>query len=219
MTYLVFRRGGGYRDMFRAYRIIVDGREVGKINRKSEVRIPISANRGRHTIQWHTIKLKIDRCSSRELLISVMHGSTTVFECGPNHEFANTDSYIWLDVADRGHAGTSSRSSREEKSGNSFEDQKCDPNRGSDSTNSGQNEEQEEGTHSARPTHTAWYEILQVLPDSSMEDIRRAYRRRMSEYHPDKVTQLGEEIRQVAERKSKEINAAYEEASRQRQGR
>jgi DnaJ-domain-containing protein 1 len=52
-----------------------------------------------------------------------------------------------------------------------------------------------------------------------MEDIRRAYRRRMSEYHPDKVAHLGEEIRQVATEKSKEINAAYEEASRQCQGR
>jgi len=41
-----------------------------------------------------------------------------VLECGPNPEsslFANTKCYISLDVDNRGHAGTSSRSSREEK--------------------------------------------------------------------------------------------------------
>ena len=216
MTDLVLRRGGGFRDILRAYRIIVDGREVGKINRNSEIRIPVSAGK-------HAVQLKIDWCSSSELIISVADGISMALECGPNHgasPLTNTKSYIWLAVADRGHAtGASSSSSREEKRGGSFEDQKRGPYRGSDSTDSRQNEEREEGIHSARQTSTAWHEILQVSPDSSMEDIRGAYRRRMSEYHPDKVAQLGEEIRQVAERKSKEINAAYAEASRQRQGR
>ncbi len=62
----------------------------------------------------------------------------------------------------------------------------------------------------------AWHEVLQVPADASMREITRAYRRRMSEYHPDKVAPLGEEIRQVAERRTKEINLAYEEATRQR---
>ncbi len=42
-----------------------------------------------------------------------------------------------------------------------------------------------------------------------MEEIRAAYLMRISEYHPDKVAALGKEIREVAERKSKEINVAY----------
>jgi hypothetical protein len=215
MTDLVLRRNDGYRDKFRAYRIIVDGREVGKINRNDWVRIPVSAGK-------HTVQLKIDWCNSRELVISVAAGLSTALECGPNDKTAlfsnsfDTNPYIWLDVADRDHAGTSSRSSREKVA---FEGQKRGPYPGSDSTDSGQNEEREAGTPSARPTRAAWHKILRVPPDSSMEDIRRAYRRRMSEYHPDKVAQLGEEIRQVADQKSKEINAAYEEASRQRQGR
>ena len=45
-------------------------------------------------------------------------------------------------------------------------------------------------------------------------DEARAYKRRISEYHPDKVAQMGEEIRALAERRSKEINAAYDEAMR-----
>jgi DnaJ-domain-containing protein 1 len=32
----------------------------------------------------------------------------------------------------------------------------------------------------------------------------------MTEYHPDKVASLGPELRALAEKKSKEINAAYE---------
>jgi DnaJ domain len=216
MTELVLRRGGGYDwaiplISLRAYQIIVDGRKVGTINRNSETRIPVAV--GKHTVQLK-IDFYIDRVrgyppegSSPELVLSVAAGSATVLECGPKLEPrlvpympTNTNSVIWLDVADRGRAGTSSRSSREEKG-----------------PYSRQNEE--EGAGSARLTPAAWHKTLRVPPDSSMDDIRRAYHHRISEYHPDKVAQLGDEIRLLADQKSKEINAAYEEASRQRQGR
>ena len=32
----------------------------------------------------------------------------------------------------------------------------------------------------------------------------------MTQYHPDKVRNMGDEIREVAERKAKEINEAYD---------
>lgn len=57
-----------------------------------------------------------------------------------------------------------------------------------------------------------WYRTLEVSPHASMEDIRQAYRRLMSQYHPDKVATLGDELKVVAERKSKAITAAYREA-------
>ena len=60
----------------------------------------------------------------------------------------------------------------------------------------------------------AWWQVLEVQPHASRDDITAAYRRKMSEYHPDKVARMGAEIRAVAERKSQEINAAYEEALR-----
>jgi DnaJ-domain-containing protein 1 len=56
---------------------------------------------------------------------------------------------------------------------------------------------------------TSWSLVLDVSADASMEEIRAAYLKRISEYHPDKVAALGKEIREVAERKSKEINIAY----------
>jgi len=62
----------------------------------------------------------------------------------------------------------------------------------------------------------SWATILGVAADASAEEIRRAYQQRIAEYHPDKVAALGAELRELAERKSKEINLAYEDARRSR---
>ena len=62
----------------------------------------------------------------------------------------------------------------------------------------------------------AWARVLGVSPKAGIDEIRRAYQQRMAEYHPDKVAMLGAELRELAERKSKEINLAYDEASRAR---
>lgn len=45
-----------------------------------------------------------------------------------------------------------------------------------------------------------------------MDEIRRSYKTLMSQYHPDKVAELGDELKRLAERKSKEINSAYQQA-------
>jgi DnaJ-domain-containing protein 1 len=50
-----------------------------------------------------------------------------------------------------------------------------------------------------------------------MEAIDAAYRRRMSEYHPDKVANAAPEIKELAERRARDINAAYEEIRKRRQ--
>lgn len=56
---------------------------------------------------------------------------------------------------------------------------------------------------------TPYYELLGVSATSSEQDLRSAYRRRISEYHPDKVAVLGKELRKLAEEKTKRINEAY----------
>lgn len=60
-----------------------------------------------------------------------------------------------------------------------------------------------------------WYRILGVTSTASAEEIKRAYHKCMSEYHPDKVSQMGEKIIVVAEMESQKINAAYEYAQSQ----
>ena len=53
------------------------------------------------------------------------------------------------------------------------------------------------------------FRILGVEGSPDQLQIRKAYKEKMSQYHPDKVSQLGIEIRELADRKSKQINKAY----------
>ena len=62
----------------------------------------------------------------------------------------------------------------------------------------------------------SWESVLGVLESASVEEIRKAYKVLMSQYHPDKVASLGSDLRALAERKSKEINVAYRQAMRVR---
>jgi DnaJ like chaperone protein len=52
--------------------------------------------------------------------------------------------------------------------------------------------------------------VLQLNRPFTAEQLRAAYRQRMSQYHPDKVSNLGPELRELAESKSKEINRAFD---------
>ena len=66
------------------------------------------------------------------------------------------------------------------------------------------------------PSSPAWHQILNVSPQASDSQIRRAYQTLMSQYHPDKVAALGEDLKTLCERKTKEINIAYDQAMQQR---
>ncbi|HTV20831.1 MAG TPA: co-chaperone DjlA [Polyangiaceae bacterium] len=56
------------------------------------------------------------------------------------------------------------------------------------------------------------YAALGVTPEASDAEIKRAYRKLMSENHPDKLTAKGlpEGMRQLAEERAREINVAYD---------
>lgn len=56
----------------------------------------------------------------------------------------------------------------------------------------------------------AWFQVLGVTEDARTEEITRAYRSLIAQYHPDRVARMGPEIRQLAEEKSQQINSAYE---------
>jgi ribosomal protein L32 len=54
-----------------------------------------------------------------------------------------------------------------------------------------------------------YYEILGVNYASTDDELKSAYHRCILGYHPDKVAALGMELRELAERKTKQINEAY----------
>lgn len=54
------------------------------------------------------------------------------------------------------------------------------------------------------------YRVFDLPENASDADIDRAYRKLMSQYHPDRVTGAAPEIQKLAEKKSRELNAAYD---------
>lgn len=55
------------------------------------------------------------------------------------------------------------------------------------------------------------YSVLGITRNASQGEIKKAYRQLANKYHPDKVSHLGEEFRELAERRFKEIQNAYQE--------
>lgn len=57
------------------------------------------------------------------------------------------------------------------------------------------------------------HEVLGIDRTASQREIQSAYRARMQEYHPDKVSHLGEGLQELAHAKTQEIQRAYKELS------
>jgi len=53
------------------------------------------------------------------------------------------------------------------------------------------------------------HRVLGVAPSASRAEIDAAYRARMHEYHPDKVSHLGEDLQKLAHEKAVAIQRAY----------
>jgi hypothetical protein len=55
------------------------------------------------------------------------------------------------------------------------------------------------------------YEVLGVAKGASIDEIKNAYRKLANKYHPDKVNYLGDEFKELADKRFKEIQEAYQE--------
>ena len=68
------------------------------------------------------------------------------------------------------------------------------------------------------PRRLKAYDVLGVAPDASDAEIDQAYRRLISQYHPDRVAGAAPELRAQAESSAADINAAYYRIRKARHG-
>lgn len=54
------------------------------------------------------------------------------------------------------------------------------------------------------------YKILGISPNATNDEVKAAYRKMALKHHPDRVSTLGDDIREAAEKKFQEINNAKE---------
>ena len=66
-----------------------------------------------------------------------------------------------------------------------------------------------------RPRRSSPYEILEIPEGANQDEIRAAWQRLSMEYHPDRVAHMGRDLRDLAEKRIKAINEAYEQLRRQ----
>lgn len=64
--------------------------------------------------------------------------------------------------------------------------------------------------------NTSAYRILEITPDASNEELKKAYRRMALKYHPDRLAHLGDDVQKAANTKFQELNAAYEKIKKER---
>lgn len=60
------------------------------------------------------------------------------------------------------------------------------------------------------------YKILEVSPESTDDEVKKAYRKMAAKYHPDKVAHLGPDVQKSAKEKFQKLNQAYTEIKKQR---
>ncbi len=68
-----------------------------------------------------------------------------------------------------------------------------------------------------KQTDTNWaYKTLEIEPAATDEELKKAYRRMAMKYHPDKVNDLGDDVKKSATEKFRSINEAYENIKKSR---
>ena len=79
-------------------------------------------------------------------------------------------------------------------------------------THSGQRQQHSQSAYSEQQSLDDAYRILGVAASDDEKTIKRAYRKRMSEHHPDKLVSKGlpEQAMEIAKKKAQDIQSAYE---------
>jgi hypothetical protein len=63
----------------------------------------------------------------------------------------------------------------------------------------------------ARPAPSSPWEVLGVAPGTPLSEVKRAYLDLITQYHPDKVAQLGPKLQALAAEETRKLNQAWSE--------
>jgi uncharacterized membrane protein YkvA (DUF1232 family) len=75
--------------------------------------------------------------------------------------------------------------------------------------NNGKRDNTQSGSGNGGPCFKSAHEILGVPANATWEEIQTSYKEKIKQYHPDKVSHLGEEFSHLANKKFLEIQKAY----------
>jgi hypothetical protein len=100
MASVTVKRGGGYIDAIRAYKIVLDGQVVGAVSRNGELTVQAPAGP-------HEIHAAVDWCSSNRVTFSLADSEAKTFECGNNTKLFtqlftvlfHRSQYLWMRAA------------------------------------------------------------------------------------------------------------------------
>lgn len=103
----------------------------------------------------------------------------------------------------------SSRSKRN-KANASSDARRSRTNTGSANSTAGNSSRRQSARSYASTSYADPYRVLGITRSATNDEVRKAYRLMAMKYHPDKVANLGEEVRKNAESQMRKINEAYE---------
>lgn len=90
-----------------------------------------------------------------------------------------------------------------------IDDLKKDKDKNNQKANQNKNENYNQNAqHSINSVNEA-FKILQIHTTASIEEIKSAYKLKIKEYHPDRLETFGDELKILAQKKTQEINKAY----------
>jgi len=75
-------------------------------------------------------------------------------------------------------------------------------------------DDKKDASNPAAPGDKSWWQVLDLPPAASRDQTRTAYWKKMQEFEPNRLAQLGPELRPLAELRAQEIKTAFEQSER-----
>lgn len=116
------------------------------------------------------------------------------------------------EIKDEGSEESSDSTQGAQSSKNEKEEETFKPENEENKSEKKQTDENHTGDEIFDANDQRFLDVLKITDNKidNFDSIKSVYRKRIAQYHPDKVLAMGPEIREIAEKKAKEINEAYE---------